>query len=568
MYAEPGFESTIRAKAHHVRSITYHNFRTDDGFMLGLQFSRLKAIHIVREPCHDRAEGSMDPYEHACQAFFRQNLSTLESVTLEVTLSSIFDERAESPLWCLSAVVAEDMSTGLRSLTLKNCRLKEQHLKAACHIFSRLESLQLRNTEFEVPLLTLSQPDSTALAFPRLMELTLEYPGLESALLQLESIIRPCPKLKTLVWKVRRIMAPVIARFLELYSGHLHEQESKLISFAQVGFEDWSTLLRLDRCKDMTWPDLESVSIKDHHYGRIMEEGFLQLVQAWKHGRLKKLDIPAFSFSYRTFEALFDRQSASLCEIDLRRMALPSNIQSCIHTILSNCKALKTFAANRLHAQNIIRRGPGWSCLGLERLTVFIDMSPSDYSPMRKSMTTQEFRTETWAVYAQLARLRRLQLLDIRLHDYGSKAMQAPCAFLPLRLNMGLGQLSSMTGLETLHFQGNQSMRRKDIRWMIASWQGLKVLEGGVLAVGKSRTVTWSRQDCVLEWMLRRQGIRTRCHNYTERDVRDWGISEAELDGWSDGETESESESENEQQHNKESEQGNQDPCGILRIEI
>lgn len=163
--------------------------------------------------------------------------------------------------------------------------------------------------------------------------------------------------------------------------------------------------------------------------------------------RLANLCITAGDFGHLSFQNLV-RHFDTLSHLSLTRCKHVTGAM--VQRVLESCPKLVYLAAPRIEASQIISR-KRWLCLGLKVLRACIVLDSKDYS----------IGLQSRMVYVQLARLTQLKVLNIA-PDRG-KVVQS----LDLRLSSGLYQLSSLTKLGELRYNGTiQSMSLEDVQWM------------------------------------------------------------------------------------------------------
>ncbi|KAF9939987.1 hypothetical protein BGZ67_008530 [Mortierella alpina] len=144
----------------------------------------------------------------------------------------------------------------LRTLVLVKCKILGRQLDAFWTLCSRLESLELDEVDMDLSLpptstKTRSQRDRPSSArLPQLQELTIRRMRRAHPLRQLELLIRPCPKLRTLCWSIDWFRPFPSNQFCNLFVS-------------------------------LTWPDLDSIHVSGHG-SRIYEHDQTRLLGAAK----------------------------------------------------------------------------------------------------------------------------------------------------------------------------------------------------------------------------------------------------------------------------------------------
>ncbi|KAF9963835.1 hypothetical protein BGZ70_007149, partial [Mortierella alpina] len=209
-----------------------------------------------------------------------------------------------------------------------------------------------------------------------------------------------CPVLEHITW-IREGHSMPLQYFGELWALGNRGLKSLDISNGCVPDEEMALML-----ENLT--QLESLVVRESQFGRaslaiIMESGLKD--------RLQVLD-------------LID------CDDVTPAMAIE---------ILTSCKALKSFSADRIRALDVIENGP-WACENLVELRVVV-VGPSALSPNE----TQSL------VYNVIARLSKLRLLSLGRQGTGTKEWWRK-SVLDLSLANGLAHLSGLKELEEFDF--------------------------------------------------------------------------------------------------------------------
>ncbi|KAF9320096.1 hypothetical protein BG003_007267 [Podila horticola] len=185
----------------------------------------------------------------------------------------------------------------------------------------------------------------------------------------------------------------------------------------------------------------------------------LDLKQDIKGGHCKPLWL-ALTRHFPTLEQLSFRNTHKV----------PGRAVQAVQVILSSCPRLKSLQTTHLKPSDIIDGQP-WICLGLRTLKIEIVIGG-------QSMNT--VHNESRAIFERLSRLEKLEHLEI--HEAGGLASIASRVYsqgLDLRLQSGLGQLSTMKDLRYLNFGYMvQNMSAEDIAWMRKHWTRLEHVEG------------------------------------------------------------------------------------------
>lgn len=135
-----------------------------------------------------------------------------------------------------------------------------------------------------------------------------------------------------------------------------------------------------------------------------------------------------------------------------------------VQAILTSCPQLTCLKAFQLRPAHIIEGKP-WVCSGLRTLRAEISLWNQDEN---------EIRHQSHTIFGRLSKLEKLEHLNVRGNG-GRRETQG----LDLRLESGLGQLSTMRNLRFLDFgQTIQNMSAEDIAWMRKHWTRLKKVIG------------------------------------------------------------------------------------------
>ncbi|KAG0365834.1 hypothetical protein BGZ54_006167 [Gamsiella multidivaricata] len=186
-------------------------------------------------------------------------------------------------------------------------------------------------------------------------------------------------------------------------------------------------------------------------------------------------------FDHRAFQALV-RHFAYLTIVDVNQC--PGLTSAMCQTILVSCTELRIFSADTLHARDIlgltvegdkinegelVHEPQAWVCTKLQQLTLYIcglEGKPADWQRL---------------ILRQLAKLTRLTFLSIVPEDGNWNGTEDSRDGLDLRIEAGLGILSSLKLLDSIEFTGLwQQMEEQDLRWMLDAWPRLRDVGGKV----------------------------------------------------------------------------------------
>ncbi|KAF9132557.1 hypothetical protein BGW39_011822 [Mortierella sp. 14UC] len=134
--------------------------------------------------------------------------------------------------------------------------------------------------------------------------------------------------------------------------------------------------------------------------------------------------------------------------------------------VLRTCSQLRVFSAPAVNAVDMAQLR--WSCTGLEELDICI-------AGTRRLPRSKDPRHQS--IYSQIALLPNLRVL--RLGEVTD--MEEGPFLLDLRVNSGLGVLSTLTRLEVLDCEKLKPvMEFFDLQWVILHWKSLRTLVGSV----------------------------------------------------------------------------------------
>ncbi|KAF9580498.1 hypothetical protein BGW38_002840 [Lunasporangiospora selenospora] len=237
-----------------------------------------------------------------------------------------------------------------------------RHIRTFWRMCTRLTSLDLERCS----LSQLDQHEYEQLSFPRMHEVRLGRIRFMSLGAQLQ-VIKQCPELRTLEWRVPRLGLP-----LEAFCRALSTKWSKL-----------STLILPE--------------------SRLSDTEFTQILAA--AAPLSALSIRRSEFGKRAYESL-KRHFQTLKSLDLCQcLGLTSTMTQ---EILSSCKSLENFDGYRLLVQDMIS-GSAWQCLEMKHLDLHIVVGAECWLHSSPSSTNALQRI----AYRQLAQLENLVHLSV-----------------------------------------------------------------------------------------------------------------------------------------------------------
>ncbi|KAF9105957.1 hypothetical protein BGX27_009388 [Mortierella sp. AM989] len=431
----------------------------------------------------------------------------------------------DDPLWNL--VSKPDHVQCLRSLSLKLCRIRGRHLFSFSVICQQLESLELIETEIDLPSLRIviqtnngSSSEPTQIyqeaQYPKLQELNLQQMSEQKPLQQLELLICECPKLRTLTWGIPSYHDRPKQEFFDFFAAD-------------------------------KWPSLESITITCPG-NFATNQDFARMLNVSKYP-LRRLDMPVNWIESNTFDLLRSGHFATIQTIDLTHC---DGIRGdWTIEVLTSCPSLEIIKAKAITKQEIIDANP-WVCLGLKQFIVFIDMGMPKNGP--NGRFTKEEILQCHAIFQRLAALKELRVLDmlspyvhirpILIQRNGDPRCEifSPVS-LPIRLRAGLGLLRGLTKLEMICFwAGLHATPKEELVWMTDHWKRLKRVIGGWriakgTAASNQNKYLWAGE--LHQWMAAK-GVITKSGCREEYEVRDYRYTGYEdCCGFSDDEGES-----------------------------
>ncbi|KAG0220459.1 hypothetical protein BGX31_011008 [Mortierella sp. GBA43] len=282
--------------------------------------------------------------------------------------------------------------------------------------------------------------------FPNLKELELKV-GRNVHLTDQLEIIRRCPALVGLTWRLPDRVNYPISDICDLFRTH---------------------------CRFIERLGLPFGSMSDQDLFRIVQSGC----------RFTRFQFPRTRVGQWAFQSMAGH-FASLQELDLGDCGLLTSQMA--QRIMTGCPNLISFWGVSLNARDILgisrgdgeatgqggsestteeqqqqqqQQAPKWVCTQLRILSIFIfgfAGEPQDW-----------YRR----VLEQLSRLTKLETLAV------GSGWSSPDG-LDLRLETGLGVLSTLTELQEFRFEGlSQKMEEQDVRWMVEAWPKLRLVKG------------------------------------------------------------------------------------------
>jgi len=463
--SEDGLLQVLQRAAPWMRSLFIHEHYSARQLEFAEHCTMLKSLLIKGPPKNDKFDTT---YWNSCKALVRQNSAHLRSLTMILWNKSY--EGQKVPTW---TPISCGEYRNLRSLSVKGGSINREQRALYWRVFENLESLTLEST-YVAP--SPSDTDDTTSqssppVFPKLRKLALNCLIGTDLVSQLEWLICVCPMLQILEWTLRQT-----TRF-------------------PVQFKH--------RFVGLTWPELDSITIKGH-LDDVTHDDYKSILEAAPRP-FKVLDLKIEYLTPDLITLLRQSHFETLTKMDLSLAVGALNprcyvmgIPCLVQEVLQSCPLLEHITAKTITA-NVIINGEPWVCLGLKEFKVMIDMEFWKTEP--------ELQSRCHPAFAQLGRLEQLRVLDLRRHNlFPRKRAYYP---LPLELRLGLGQLSRLENIEVIGFHGSQDIRMTDLEWMLRSWPYLVTIYGGQLSRKRSRTFKGVYvRNLLLVSMLNSRGVR------------------------------------------------------------
>ncbi|KAI8348159.1 hypothetical protein B0O80DRAFT_463852 [Mortierella sp. GBAus27b] len=163
---------------------------------------------------------------------------------------------------------------------------------------------------------------------------------------------------------------------------------------------------------------------------------------------------------------LLQPHASSLRTIDLRGRYRTLETCPIAQAILSSCPVLEVFCSTEIHGETIVTGKP-WVCLKLQvlHLDIFFEAN-----------TIRDTQPRVMDQLSKLTRLRRLAVWADVFDGFVCRAGRVP---LDLRLEQGLGKLSTLRSLEIFDWGiSEQRMGEQECQWMLDHWKRLKQVVG------------------------------------------------------------------------------------------
>ncbi|KAF9202633.1 hypothetical protein BGZ49_007229 [Haplosporangium sp. Z 27] len=393
-----------------------------------------------------------------------------------------------------------------------------KHIKPFLQMCTRLESLDLEQCSLR------QLEDSsyyTSLNFSRMKEL--RFGRIKGTSLQAQLLImRQCPELRSLDWRVPRLGLPV-QEFCEGLRESWPKLESLVLPESRLTDSELAQVLK---CSGVVEPTARTrvrqskAKIMDSRQFLVPDDNLNRMYNGYSGHNTKGLtrfEARRSDFANESFLALKEHgHFDTLRNLDLYQCRGLTSWM--IAEILNNCPLLDSFDGYQLFARDIVSfnsdngngssndddgyNGTWWACRRIRYLDIHITGFSSD--------PIQDLQRQ-WQTFAQLARLEHLVYLSIggensrtssSVADAAESSMSASEGTtasslsssyatlnrsyggignggLDLRLRSGLGQLRTLKKLRMLRFTGlEQRMTEQDVLWMIENLPELKIIQG------------------------------------------------------------------------------------------
>jgi hypothetical protein len=320
----------------------------------------------------------------------------------------------------------------LREFSVSDIDIEQEDMDKFWKLCTQLEKLTISQDG------GITRGNITTMEFPHIRELSLRETCYDQdGSVQLE-IAKRCPGLTSISW----------------------------VSYEYSPFSEFSWLV-----SEKFWPNLESVSVKSEQgYGQdggyVLDDGDLcRIIGGMKQISALCVVDSVGPFEPEWFQSLQPHFSGlKTLEIDNTTQVTSSMVQE----IMSSCPLLEVLKVPRIEASDIVSGKP-WICVRLRMLKTnlrFTSCILADAQPL---------------VFDQLSKLTRVEVLRFdSFEDSRTKSSSTALRLkLDLRLEMGLGKLSTLQVLRDIHFQDiEQMMGEKDIEWMLEHWKCLSRVYG------------------------------------------------------------------------------------------
>ncbi|KAF9953739.1 hypothetical protein BGZ70_000136 [Mortierella alpina] len=223
------------------------------------------------------------------------------------------------------------------------------------------------------------------------------------------------------------------------------------------------------------WPRLKELELQGTHV-KILSEDLMTLLNSFKrnvevlHVANSFLDMGAFELLRKSF--------TSLTELNLTHCRHVTDLM--VREVMESCSNLTLLKASKVQARVMVEGKP-WVCKSLQTLGLYFIFAPEGGSPADELTLRNELHTRVFERLSELRELETLVLGDTIEMWYQEWLGRLPQRGLELRLDRGLGRLSTLDRLRCLYIDKTwQLMEAKDYTWMLDHWPKLEVVDGRV----------------------------------------------------------------------------------------
>ncbi|CAO3564957.1 unnamed protein product [Mortierella alpina] len=182
------------------------------------------------------------------------------------------------------------------------------------------------------------------------------------------------------------------------------------------------------------------------------------------------LDVGAFELLRKSFPFL----------TELNLTHCPHVTDLMVREVMGSCFSLTLLKASKVQARVMVEGKP-WVCKSLQTLGLYFIFSPEGESPADELTHRNELHTRVFERLSELRELETLVLGDTIEMWYQEWLGRPPQRGLELRLDRGLGRLSTLDRLKRLYIDKTwQLMEAEDYTWMLDHWPKLEVVDGRV----------------------------------------------------------------------------------------
>ncbi|KAK3826168.1 MAG: hypothetical protein J3R72DRAFT_458034, partial [Linnemannia gamsii] len=229
---------------------------------------------------------------------------------------------------------------------------------------------------------------------------------------------------------------------------------------------------RKDEKEEVVWPLVEDLTLPE----LAVSDECLSLMIECLRRPLSRLSVDGSYFGVRSFDRLVGgtiEHCATIRVLSLR--SCQGVTSSMVQEIMELCPLLEELTADGLKFKDVVR-GQAWTCVGLRRLEVFVDVDSGD---LDESMENPQKQT-----LARIGRLQRLEHLSMGRKSYEVVYSNA----IVLRLHAGLEALQGLDRLQSIDLEGSrQEMDRGDVEWMMKHWPRLNYIRSNICSDSATR---------------------------------------------------------------------------------